>query len=84
MTDPRDEQDPGPPDESALIEEAAGAWRPADPRQVAVLPAWHDLSPEARLAAHQLATELRRIEAALDPRGQSGTVRAVLRRIAAG
>jgi hypothetical protein len=69
-------------EEDALVEETAGAFRPRDPRAVAVLPAWHDLSPEAREAAFALAVRMRRIEAALDPEGRSATVRAVLARIA--
>ncbi|HZU96563.1 MAG TPA: hypothetical protein VFF73_07730 [Planctomycetota bacterium] len=64
-----------------LIEEVAGAYRPRDPRAVAFLPAWHDLSPENREAAFDLATDMRAIEAALDPEGRSATVRAVLARI---
>jgi hypothetical protein len=68
-------------DESELIEEVAGAYRPRDPREVAFLPAWYDLSPESREDAFALATRMRKIEAALDPRGHSATVRAVLARI---
>jgi hypothetical protein len=68
--------------ESELIEEVAGAYRPRDPREVTFLPAWHDLSPESRVAAFDLATQMRAIEAALDPQGRSATVRAVLGRIA--
>lgn len=69
------------PDESLLIEEAAGAFRPRDPRAVGVLPAWHDLSPDGRERAFELSVELRALEAALDPQGRSGTVRAVLARL---
>ena len=68
-------------DESELIEEVAGAHRPRDPRVVAFLPAWLDLSPVGREAAFDLATRMRAIEAALDPEGRSATVRAVLSRI---
>jgi hypothetical protein len=68
-------------DELPLIEEAAGAFRPRDPRQVAFLPAWHDLSPEGREAAFRLSCEQRALEAALDPQGRSATVRAVLARL---
>lgn len=70
-------------DELPLIEEAAGAFRPRDPRAVGILPAWHDLSPEGREEAHRAAEQMRAIEAALDPEGWNGTVRAVLSRIAA-
>jgi hypothetical protein len=69
--------------EAELVEEVAGAFRPRDPRAVAFLPAWHDLSPDGREAAHRLSFELRALEAALDPQGRSATVRAVLARIAA-
>lgn len=72
-----------PDDESTLIEEVAGAFRPRDPRAVGILPAWHDLSPAGREQAFELATRLRALEAALDPEGQSATVKAVLARIAA-
>jgi hypothetical protein len=68
-------------DEADLIEEVAGAFRPRDPRALAVLPAWHDLSPEGREEAFALATRMRAIEAALDPAGRSATVKAVLARI---
>jgi hypothetical protein len=68
-------------DESELIEEVAGAFRPRDPRTLASLPAWHDLSPEGRERAHALAVEMRTLEAALDPAGRSATVRAVLGRL---
>lgn len=68
-------------DESALIEETAGAYRPRDPRALGVLPAWHDLSPEGREQAFELSVQLRALEAALDPQGRSGTVRAVLGRL---
>ncbi len=68
-------------DESELIEEVAGAYRPRDPRAVAFLPAWHDLSPASREEAFELATRMRTIEAALDPLGRSATVRAVLARV---
>ncbi len=76
--------EPEPRDESLLIEEAAGAFRPRDPRGVGVLPAWHDLSPEGREAAFELGTRMRVIEAALDPRGLSTTARVVLARIGVG
>ncbi len=69
------------PDEEELIEEAAGAFRPRDPRAIAFSPAWHDLSPEGRDEAFARATAMRRIEAALDPLGRSATVKAVLARI---
>ena len=69
------------PDEEPLIEEVAGAFRPRDPRALGVLPAWHDLSPEGREEAFELSVQLRALEAALDPQGQSSTVAAVLARL---
>ena len=79
MSDPS-----GPrPDESALIEEVAGAWRPRHPRAVQPLPAFLDLSEDGREAAFEVALRARRMEAALDDRGRSSTVRAVLDRIRA-
>src|SRR5690606_37127399 len=54
-------------DEAALIEEVAGSFRPRDPRTLAALPAWHDLSPDGREEAYRLSVELRALEAALDP-----------------
>ena len=70
-----------PGDEAPLIEEVAGAFRPRDPRALAFLPAWHDLSPEGREEAFELSLQMREMEAALDPEGYSSTVRAVLVRI---
>lgn len=68
-------------DESALIEEAAGAFRPRDPRGLGTLAAWHDLSPEGREAAFEASVQARALEAALDPQGRSQTVKAVLARL---
>lgn len=85
MTSTPDETSPPSspsPDDEALIEEVAGAFRPRDPRRVAFLPAWHDLSEDAREVAHARSVELRRLEAALDAQGRSATVKAVLARIA--
>jgi hypothetical protein len=47
-------------------------------------PAWHDLPPEARPRAFELTVELRRLEAAADPRGLTTTAKAVLARIRRG
>lgn len=69
------------PEERPIVEEVAGAFRPRDPRRLAFLPAWHDLSPEGREEAFALSVEMRALEAALDPQGYSSTVRAVLSRI---
>jgi len=68
-----------------LVEAAAGAWRPvrAD-GSVGALPAWADLDDAGRVEAAEAARLSRRREAALDRRGWSSTVRAVVGRIAAG
>jgi len=71
MTD-RDERE-------ALVEQAAGAWRPRDPLgTIRPHPAWHDLDEAGRVASFDLAADLRRLEAAADPDGLSTTARAVL------
>ena len=66
--------------EDELIEQVAGADRPrslAD-AELRYHPGWHDLSAAARQRAHELATQLRPLEAALDPEGLSTTAHAVL------
>ena len=66
-----------------LVEAAASAFRPATvDGGVGAHPAWHDLDDEGRGAAFELATALRKMEAALDPDGLSTTCRAVVARIA--
>lgn len=71
-------------DREALVEQAAGAWRPRDPfGRVLAHPAWHDLDAAGRIEAWRRAVADRRIEAALDPGGLSSTARAVLARIRA-
>ena len=83
--------DPPPPpsdgegdggDDELLIEQVAGAFRPPSIDELRYHPAWHDLSPDGRARAHDLASALRPLEAALDPDGLSTTARAVLARIA--
>jgi hypothetical protein len=65
-----------------LVEQAAGAWRPVRvDGSVGALPAWADLDDAGREEAFEAARVSRRLEAALDPRGWSSTVRAVLGRI---
>jgi hypothetical protein len=67
----------------ALIEQAAAAWRPRNlDGDIVAHPSWHDLDEAGRLDAFAVATEMRQIEAALDPQGLSGTAHAVLARIA--
>lgn len=64
-----------------LIEEVAGAHRPAGRDELRYHPAWHDLEPAERTRAFELARALRRAEAALDRAGLSTAARAVLARI---
>ena len=73
---------PSARDSESLIEEAAGAWRPTNrDGEVRSSPAWHDLDPASREQAFEVARQLRRLEAALDPDGLSTTSRRVLERI---
>lgn len=66
----------------ALIEAAAGAWRPRGAQgEVHAHPAWHDLDEAGKEEVFEVARRLRRLEAALEPEGLSATARAVLRRI---
>ena len=65
----------------ALLEEAAGAWRPRGVEGGRPHPAWADLDAAGRLEVYELTRVLRRLEAALDQEGLSTTVRAVLSRI---
>lgn len=75
MSEPRED------DDDALVEEVAGAYRPRPREELRYHPAWHDLGPDGRVRAFELARALRKIEAALDPDGLSTTARAVLSRI---
>lgn len=71
-----------PPDpEDLLVEQVASAYRPMHPTRMVAHPVWHDLSATGRLRAFELATSLRKVEAALDPEGLSSTARAVLSRL---
>ena len=71
-----------PAEREALIEQVVGAHRERDadgrPR---AHPAWHDLDDDARREAFEQTLIARRLEAALDPAGNSTTVKAVLARI---
>ncbi|GAB4563832.1 MAG: hypothetical protein Tsb0020_13350 [Haliangiales bacterium] len=67
-----------------LIEAAASAQRTPVRGALPVHPAWYDLDAAGREEAFEVTRELRLMEAALDPDGQSTTVRAVLSRIRAG
>ena len=65
-----------------LVEAAVSAYRERDSRgRILPSPAWYDLAPQDRdvLCGRQLASRI--LESALDPRGRSSTVRAVLARI---
>ena len=65
-----------------LIEAATTAWRPQSlSGEVRPHPAWSDLDPAGRLEVYEVARVLRRLEAASDPAGLSGTARAVLARL---
>jgi hypothetical protein len=76
MTDPRTLE--------ALVEAAAGAWRPRRPDgSLGAHPAWADLDEAGRREAFEAARMSRRLEAALDPEGLSSTARAVMARIRA-
>jgi hypothetical protein len=70
-----------PEEEDLLIEQVAGAWRPATDDELRYHKAWHDLDAAARVRAFDRAGALRPIEAALDPDGLSTTARAVLARL---
>jgi hypothetical protein len=65
-----------------LIEAAAGAHRERDVygRPIAS-PAWWDLAPVDRERLFELQSAMRDLERAMDSRGLSSTVRAVLARI---
>ena len=64
------------------IEEATSAWRPRTPDgTILPHPAWADLDPASRERAFEETLVARRIEGALDSRGRTTTVRAVLARL---
>lgn len=66
-----------------LIEEALSAHRQQDPRGgPRPSPAFFDLDDEGRLSVFEQSLAQRKMEAALDPAGESTTVRAVLRLLA--
>ncbi|MCX4240454.1 hypothetical protein [Paraliomyxa miuraensis] len=72
-------------DEALLIEQVVSAWRPRDADGgVRAHPAWHDLPDTLREEAARQTRRQRRMEAALDPDGLSGTAKAVLARIRGG
>ncbi len=72
-------------EKDALIEATAGAHREVAPDgTIRWAPAWWDLDDDGRAKAAALATQLRKLEAAMDPDGLSTTARLVLARIRAG
>jgi len=74
-----------PAEREALIEAVASAHRERDPRGgVRSSPAFHDLDDAGRLEAFEVALTRRAIETALDPGGESATVKAVLAILARG
>ena len=65
-----------------LVEEATTAWRPRTPDgTILEHPAWGDLEADGRQAVFDETLVARRIERAMDSRGLSTTVRAVLSRL---
>lgn len=67
---------------AALVEAAASPHRARAPDgRVVASSAWHDLDEAGRREVYEAARAWRRIEAALDPDGLSGTARAVLDRL---
>jgi hypothetical protein len=66
-----------------LVEAVLGAHRERDADGLPVAPPqWWDLSPEDRERAFRLQLAARRVEGLLDARGWSGTVKAVMERLA--
>ncbi len=69
-------------DEELLLEQVTSAHRERGvDGAIHSHPAWHDLDDEGRREAFEATVALRQMEAALDPQGQSSTVRALLARI---
>lgn len=65
-----------------LIEQVTSAHRARDlDGRVKSHPAWHDLDQGGRREAFEATALSRTLESALDPRGESSTVKAVLARI---
>ena len=65
-----------------LIEATAIAHRDRDGRgRLVASPAWYDLPPASREAAFEAQTRTRDLERAVDSKGWSGTVRAVMETI---
>ena len=74
-----------PPNDELLIEQVVSAHRSRNLNgQVKSHPAWHDLDEKGREEAFEATALSRTLEAALDVRGQSTTVKALLSRIRRG
>jgi len=70
------------PEETLLLEQVTSAHRERSvDGQVKSHPAWHDLDRAGRLEAFEETLKLRKLEAALDERGLSTTVKALLARL---
>ncbi len=70
-------------EEELLLEQVTSAHRERGvDGTIRAHPAWHDLDEAGRAAAFDETVTLRKMEAAIDPRGHSSTVRALLSRIA--
>jgi hypothetical protein len=72
-------------EDELLIAQVTSAHRARDlDGRVKSHPAWHDLNEGGRREAFEATGLSRTLEAALDPRGESTTVKAVLARIRRG
>jgi len=71
---------------SAVVQEAVvSPWRERDRMgRLVPPPEWWDLSSEALEEVYRRQLRARAVERALDPRGRSGTVRAVMARLRGG
>jgi hypothetical protein len=68
--------------QEVLIESMLTAYRERGRHGLPMAPpAWADLSPEARLEAYRRQLAAREVERALDERGWSSTVRAVMEEV---
>lgn len=70
------------PEDELLVEQVTSAHRERGvDGTIRSHQAWHDLDEAGRLAAFDATVLQRKLEAALDPQGQSSTITAVLRRL---
>lgn len=69
-------------EELELLEQAVSAHRERSvDGALKSHPAWHDLDEAGRLAVFEETVRQRALERASDPRGHSGTIKAVLARL---